>query len=90
MARTMAEELLERGFEQGIEQGARENAIENILLLLTERFPNSDAEGTKQRLQAIHDIERLRQLLRTAMKTPNLETFLRAFGRKAQQGRFGI
>ncbi len=80
MARTMAEELLERGFEQGIEQGieqgARENTIENILLLLTERFPNSDTEAAKQRLQTIHDMERLQQLLRTAMKTPNFETFL--------------
>ena len=78
MAETMAEILLERGIEQGIEQGERKNAIKNILTILTTRFSETDAEVAKQKLESILDIDRLEQLLLTAVKTPNLETFLQA------------
>ena len=78
MAETMAEILLERGIEQGIEQGARENAVKNILTILTTRFSEADAEVAKQKLESILDIDHLEQLLLTAVKMPNLETFLQA------------
>jgi len=80
MAQTMAEVLIEQGveqgIEQGIEQGARQNAIQNILTVLNARFPQCDEQLVTQRLASIRSLERLTQLLRTAVQIPSFEAFL--------------
>ena len=62
MAQTAAEALI----EQGIEQGARQMSIESTLLILTERFPNDEVLTVQPRLEAITDLDRLRQVNLTA------------------------
>ena len=62
--------------KQGIEQGARETSIKNILSVITERFPLSDVQPVEQALESIEDLERLTELLRTAVRTASVEAFL--------------
>ena len=85
MAQTMAEVLLERGIaqgiaqgiEQGIEQGARQSTIENIIVVLNARFPDEELNTLKIALEAIGDLERLKQLILDASLTPSFEAFQR-------------
>lgn len=71
MAQTMAEVLLERG----IEQGARETTIENILSVLTARFPHADVNALKPMLEAIADLNRLKQLNLNASLARSFQAF---------------
>ena len=66
----------ELGIEQGIEQGSLENCIKNILSVLTERFPLSDTEPVAEVLESIQDLDRLSKLLRIAVQTSSVETFI--------------
>ena len=79
MAQTAAEALIEQGIqqgiEQGIEQGARQMSIESTLTILTERFPNADVPTVKPLLEAIDDLNRLRQLNRNALITRSFHAF---------------
>jgi predicted transposase YdaD len=68
--------ILQRGKELGIEQGSLENCIKNILSVLTERFPLSDTEPVAEILESIQDLDRLSKLLRMAVQTFSVETFL--------------
>ena len=61
-------------------QGSREMAINNILSVLTERFPLSDVQPVEQALESIQDLDRLTELLRTAVRTSSVETFLQGLG----------
>ena len=70
--------VLQRGIEQGIEQGARETAIKNILTVLNTRFPESDIRQAATALETIFGIERLDQLLNTALVAATFSDFLRA------------
>ena len=58
MAQTAAESFI----EQGKELGARQMSIESTLLILTERFPDADVPAVEPRLEAIADLNRLREL----------------------------
>ena len=69
------QEAEERGLERGLERGQRESAIEFILTLLSDRFQPDAVQALKPTLEAIDDLERLKQLLRTVPKTPSLEAF---------------
>ena len=77
MAQTAAEVLIEQGKEIGIEQGAKDTTIESILLFLDTRFEANTAEILKPTLEAIEDLQRLKHLLREAMRTQSLEAFTR-------------
>ena len=48
--------------EKGIEQGARQTSIENTLAVLKARFPNTDVNTIRQRLEGITDINQLKQI----------------------------
>ena len=72
---TMLQSMAEVAYQQGIEQGARQMSIENTLLTLTERFPNADLTAIKPRLEAIEDINRLKQLNRTALTARSFPAF---------------
>ena len=69
------EEGKQRGIEQGIEQGSREMAIENTLAVLTERFPFADTASLQPTLEAIADLNCLKQLNLTASLAPSFEAF---------------
>lgn len=77
MAQTAAETLIEQGKEIGIEQGAKETTIESILLFLDTRFEANTTETLKPTLEAIDDLQRLKHLLREAIRTQSLEAFTR-------------
>ena len=52
----------EQGYKRGIEQGARQNSIENTLATLKARFPQADVNAIIPRLEAIDDINQLKQV----------------------------
>ncbi|MDE2725050.1 MAG: hypothetical protein OXI59_16905, partial [Gemmatimonadota bacterium] len=68
---------IEQGIEKGIEQGGRQRAIEDILEVLEIRFDLSEAHPLSTRIEAIEDLQRLKQLHRAAIQVPNLEAFQR-------------
>ena len=77
MAQSMAEVLIEQGVEQGIERGARETTIENTLTVLTARFPNADITDLRLTLEAVGDLNRLKQLNLKASLAPSFREFRR-------------
>ncbi len=76
----ISEEMMQKSpfpyIEHLRKQGARENCINNILIVLTRRFPLSDALPVEQALESVQDLERLTELLHTAIDIPSVETFL--------------
>lgn len=71
------EQLRQRHFQEGIEQGARENAIENTIAVLNARFPHDDVNAVKIALEAMQNLERLKQLNLNASLAPSFEAFFR-------------
>ena len=69
------ERVIQRGIEQGIEQGARQATIENTLAILTSRFTNVDANRLKLSLEAITDLDHLKQLNLNASLVPSFRDF---------------
>ncbi len=76
----ISEEMMQKSpfpyIEHLRKQGARETSISFILSVLTERFPLSDVQPVEQALESIQDLERLAELLRVAVRTSSVETFL--------------
>ena len=76
------EQGIEQGMEQGIEQGRAEGEIkstlEGILDVLEIRFGLGEAHPISDRLAAIDDLQRLKQLHRTAIQVSSLEAFEQA------------
>jgi hypothetical protein len=66
---------IEQGIEQGIELGKVESTRENVVAVLTARFGTVPLAMTA-RLNAIQDIERLRQLLQQAATVSSLSAYL--------------
>ena len=52
----------ERVMQRGITQGARQTHIENTIAILNALFPNDDANALKPQLEAIEDLNRLKEL----------------------------
>ena len=69
------ERVMQRGIEQGIERGARQTSIENTLAVLTARFPNTDVNAMRQSLEAITDINRLKQISLNASLAASFQDF---------------
>ena len=65
----------EQGIEQGIEQGTRQTTIENTLLVLTTRFPDADVNALKLELEAITDINHLKQVNLNALLASSFREF---------------
>ena len=61
----------EKGIEQGIEQGGREFLLDVLAL----RFQPEDVQRLASRIEAIEDVQRLKQLHRAAIQVPSLEAF---------------
>ena len=69
------EKALKQGIEQGIERGGRERAVEDLLDVLEIRFGLAASDPLADRIGAIDDVQRLKQLFRAAIQVPSLETF---------------
>lgn len=67
--------MAEHYLQQGIEQGERRMSIESTLNVLTERFPNVDVNVLKSRLEAVEDLDRLKQLNLNAAIAKSFDTF---------------
>ncbi len=65
----------EQGIEQGIEQGGRERAVEDLLDVLAIRFGLAASDPLANRIAAIDDVQRLKQLHSAAIQVPSLEAF---------------
>ena len=63
---------------QAYERGMKKNARENILEALVLRLKTEDAQNLKPTLEAIDDIQRLKQLFQAAMQVETLEEFTQA------------
>ena len=61
--------------EKGHQAGARESTIEDILEVLALRFQSDVAQAIKLNLEAIDDLQHLKQLHRTAILADRLEDF---------------
>ena len=71
----LVETAAEERYQQGIEQGARQMSIESTLLILADRFPDADVPAVQPLLEAIADLNRLRQLNRNAVSTRSFHAF---------------
>ena len=74
----VAPQAHEQGIQQGIQQGAQETIRENILEILAIRLQPDAAETFKPTLEAIDDLQRLKQLFRTALRVESPEEFTQA------------
>ena len=66
---------IERGIEQGIEQGELKSTHAAILDVLKIRFDLHESNPLSDRLAAIDDLQRLKQLHHTAVQVSSLEAF---------------
>ena len=69
------EEAREEGLEQGIKRGERDRAIADILEVLEIRFDLRATDPLSARIAAIDDLQRLKQVLRSAVQVSSLEAF---------------
>ena len=74
---SFAQYLKEQGIEQGREEGGRERAVEDILDVLEIRFDPGIAGQFAGRIAVIDDLQRLKQLHRSAVQVNDPETFQR-------------
>ena len=63
------------GRAEGITLGARQTRIESALDILADRFPTADINALKPQLEAITDLNRLKQLPLNASKAKSLHDF---------------
>ena len=75
MVYSRAHRLLDEGREQGIKQGERKGTIESILALLGARFQSETVQALKPAIEAIDDLQRLRELLLAAYKAQSVDAF---------------
>ena len=61
--------------QRGIERGARQTNIENTIATLSARFPNADVNALKPTLEAIDDLNRLKQLALNASLANSFRQF---------------
>ena len=62
MADSIIELSEQRGIQKGIEQGSRRTSIESTLAILNTRFPDADVAPLTPVLEAVEDLNRLKQL----------------------------
>ncbi|MCY3743339.1 MAG: hypothetical protein OXH00_20180, partial [Candidatus Poribacteria bacterium] len=84
IAEYLAPEAHEQGIQQGIQQGAQETIRENILEALASQLQPEIAETFKSDLEAINDLQRLKQLFRTAMRVETPEDFTQALNENGE------
>ena len=76
------EQGVQQGIQQGIQQGAQEIIRENIIEALAFQLQPEVAETFKSDLEAINDLQRLRQLFRIAIRVETVKDFANAIEKK--------
>ena len=84
IAEYLAPEAHEQGIQQGIQQGAQETIRENILEALGSQLQPEIAETFKSDLETINDLQRLKQLFRTAIRVETPEDFIQALNENGE------
>jgi hypothetical protein len=56
-------------------RGQRQGTVNSILTLLSDQFQPEAVQALKPRLETIEDLERLKELLRSAPRVQSLEAF---------------
>ena len=64
--------------KQGIEQGERKSTLEGLIDVLEVRFGLREVHPIADRIAAIDDLQRLKQLRRSALQVSSLEAFQQA------------
>ena len=72
--------VIQHFMQKGIEQGTRESIVEGILENLEVRFNARNLQAVASTLEYVDDVQRLRQLRRETLQTPNLEAFKQSLG----------
>ena len=80
----IVEYVAPQAHERGIQQGIKENARENILEAIALRLKTEDAQNLKPALEAIDDIQRLKQLFQVALQVETLEEFTQALNENSE------
>ena len=75
---TFAQYIMKQGLEQGIEQGIEKGIQESIQEVLEIRFGLRESHPIADRIAAIDDLQRLKQLHRSAVQVSSLEAFEQA------------
>ena len=75
---------IQQGRQQGIEEGSQETTRENILETLAFRLKTEDAQDLKPALEAIDELQRLKQLFQVAMQVKTLEEFMQALNENSE------
>ena len=87
LMQSMAEHYLERGIAQGKQEGRQEGEkrgiIESILALLDMRFETDAVAALRPALEAIDDLQVLREVLLEVPESENLEAFRRTLSRQS-------
>ena len=69
------EQGITQGIEQGIEQGTKEATFKSLMTVLNAKFHVEAVRALRPGLQNIEDLQRLEQLLLTAVNANTLDTF---------------
>ena len=72
MGKTGAQALIERGIEVGIERGALQTGQEFLIEFIQSRF-GSVPDSIEKQIQAIRDIDRLRELTRRVPRANSID-----------------
>ena len=72
---TSAQYIMKQSREEGIEQGQRKSTLEGLIDVLEIRFGLSEAHPIADRIAVIDDLQRLKQLHRTAIQVSSVEAF---------------
>ena len=72
---SLFQSLTQQSREESFEQGERKSTFEDILEVLEIRFDLHGTDSLSARIDAIDDLQRLKQLHRAAVQVPSLEAF---------------
>ena len=74
---SLFQQFTQQSREEGFEQGKRKSTLEDVLEVLEIRFDLSELHPLSDRISAIEDLQRLKQLLRAAVQVSSLDEFER-------------
>ena len=72
---SLFQSLTQQSREESFEQGERKSTLEDILEVLEIRFDMSESHPISAHIAAINDLQRLKQLHRSAIQVVSLEAF---------------
>ena len=73
-----------KAYEQAFQQSAQETIRENILEILAFQLQPEVAETFKSDLESINDLQRLKELFRTALRVETPEDFTQALNENSE------